>query len=173
MKSTRVNHTIRLHIYWFRHQLQGPLNFETIGLYPAQTFFNVDRLTGSVFAQRSLKEDGVGRDQYILRVITYDSADPTLRDTADVAISVTRNPSVPRWSESVYRRTVNEEYSMGVPVLTVLATDTDGVCYNSLAERQLKYFDTTCHIELSFEKTRVLTDFLLIKEILRADGSWS
>ena len=106
--------------------------YETIGLYPAQTFFDVDRSTGNVFVRRSLKEDGVGRDRYTLRVVTYDSADPGLRDTSDLTISVIRNPSVPRWSEASYRRTVSEEYSMGIPVLTVLATDTDGVCTSML-----------------------------------------
>ena len=101
--------------------------FETIGVYPAQTFFSVDSTSGSIRTLRSLKEDGLGREQYTLRVIVYDSADPRLQDTSDVTIRVTRNPSVPQWSEVRYTRTINEEYPLGDDILTVLATDNDNV----------------------------------------------
>lgn len=105
--------------------------FETIGVYPAQTFFSVDSISGSVRTIRSLKEDGLGRERYTLRVIVYDSADPRLQDTADVTIFVTRNPSVPQWSEVRYTRTVSEEYPVGEEILTILATDNDGVSIKS------------------------------------------
>lgn len=103
--------------------------FETIGVYPAQTFFTVDRNSGSIRTVRSLKEDGLGRERYTLRMIVYDSADSRLQDTADVTIFVTRNPSVPQWSEVRYTRTVSEDFPLGDDLLTILATDNDGVSF--------------------------------------------
>ena len=83
--------------------------------------------------RRSLKEDGLARELYVLRVIVYDSADPRLQDTADVTISVSRNPSVPQWSNARYTETVSEDYSLGIPVLSVLATDSDGVSFTRVS----------------------------------------
>lgn len=105
---------------------QGVLTFDSIGVYPAQTFFRVDN-AGRIIVTRSLKEDSVPRDTYTLRVITYDSSDPVLQDTSEVTIFVSRNPSVPQWSQAQYSRTVNEEYSLGIPVLNISATDADRV----------------------------------------------
>ena len=34
---------------------------------------------------------------------------------------------MPQWSNVRYQETVSEEYSLGIPVLTVMATDSDGV----------------------------------------------
>ena len=110
----------------FDQDLRGDLMYESIGLYPAQSFFSIGALDGRIFTRRSLKEDGIARESYVLRVIVYDSVDPRLQDTADVTINVARNPSVPQWSQARYQTTVSEEYSMGIPVLTVLATDSDG-----------------------------------------------
>ena len=106
--------------------LQGPLVYESIGIYPAQTFFSVNR-NGSVIINRSLKEDSIGRDRYTLRVIVYDSGDPKLQDTADVTIFVQRNPNAPRFTEFSYSRQINEEYPLGEDVLTVSAVDDDNV----------------------------------------------
>ena len=106
--------------------LQGPLMYESIGIYPAQTFFSVNR-NGSVIINRSLKEDSIGRDRYTLRVIVYDSGDPKLQDTADVTIFVQRNPNAPRFTEFSYSRQINEEYPLGEDVLTVSAVDDDNV----------------------------------------------
>lgn len=111
----------------FDQDLRGDLIYESIGLYPGQSFFTVGRLDGRIYASRSLKEDGLARESYVLRLIVYDSVDTRLQDTADVTITVARNPSVPQWSQARYQTTVSEEYSLGVPVLTVLATDNDGV----------------------------------------------
>lgn len=124
--------TLNQTIYTVRAQdqdLAGNLVYEAIGVYPAQSFFGVDRNTGNVFTRRNLKEDGIGRESYVLRVITYDDADPRLQDTADVRITVTRNPSTPTWTRQQYQETVNEEYSSVLPVLTVSAVDSDGVSH--------------------------------------------
>ena len=112
-------------------QLQSYLVFESIGVYPAQNFFEVDRTTGGVRVIRSLREDSLGREIYTLRCITYDFADPEQRDTADVTIRVTRNPSGPLFSEASYERTIPENYPLGPAILTVLATDQDGVRFIS------------------------------------------
>ncbi|WAQ95445.1 FAT4-like protein [Mya arenaria] len=115
--------------------LQGTLMFESIGIYPAQTFFSVNN-NGNVIVSRSLKEDSVGRERYTLRLITYDSADSRLQDTSDVTILVTRNPSTPQFSEFSYSRSVSEAFPLGNAVLTITATDQDGddVTYSMLAD---------------------------------------
>ena len=107
--------------------LQGQLNFASIGLYPAQRFFDVNMTTGVVFVTRLLKEDGIGRESYTLRLIVYNLLDNRLQDTADVAITVNPNPGIPSWVNAPYVRTVSELYSMGTPVLTVSAFDSDQV----------------------------------------------
>ena len=40
--------------------------YEATGLYPAQSFFSVNLTTGHVKVSRSLKNDGLARDEYIV-----------------------------------------------------------------------------------------------------------
>ena len=73
-----------------------------------------------------------------MRVIAYDDASPARVATSTVDIVVTRNPSAPIFTSSIYQQTIAETYSLGAIVLTVSASDQDGV--RSSLEKSF-YFD--------------------------------
>ena len=62
-----------------------------------------------------------------MRVITYDIAYPSEIATSTVDITVSRNENSPVFSAAVYRVTINETTNVGETILSVLATDADGV----------------------------------------------
>ncbi|XP_062607122.1 protocadherin Fat 4-like, partial [Saccostrea cucullata] len=105
---------------------QGDLTYEAIGMYPAEDYFSVNSSTGAVRLIRDLKTDPSGLTTYTLRVVAYDSLFPRLKATADVIISVTRNPFAPSFSPSAdYSATVQENVTLGYAVLDINATDVD------------------------------------------------
>ena len=62
-----------------------------------------------------------------LRVVAYDSSNPSQKATALVTISVSRNEYGPSFSESTYAVVGPESVQLGTIVATVQATDKDGV----------------------------------------------
>ncbi|GFN78435.1 protocadherin fat 4, partial [Plakobranchus ocellatus] len=105
--------------------LKGTIVYESVGLYPAQSFFQVNASTGVINIIQSLKQDGFARTEYTLRVVCYDSQVSSQRATADVVVSVVRNVNSPVFSAAQYSTTIPEEYELNRPVLTVAATDAD------------------------------------------------
>ena len=55
----------------FTFSIQGSIIYESIGLYPAQSFFDVNATTGAVRIVQSLKDDGFARTDYTVRFICY------------------------------------------------------------------------------------------------------
>ena len=62
-----------------------------------------------------------------LAVTVHDSAIPNVRTTSTLTITVTRNQNPPRFTEDVYTANLNIQTKVGDPVITIRATDADGV----------------------------------------------
>ncbi|KAK3089813.1 hypothetical protein FSP39_006721 [Pinctada imbricata] len=127
--------------------LRGRIAYEAIGVYPAQSFFTVDNVDGRIRLIQTLANDGLYRTSYTLRVIAYDTLVPAQQATADVVISVARNVNPPIFTQQNYQRTVTENYALGIPIISVMATDrdvTDVVTYTILGDNNngfsLSYF---------------------------------
>lgn len=56
------------HFLSIASSFQGSLVYESIGLYPAQSFFTVNRTTGLITLTQSLKNDGFARDTYTVNL---------------------------------------------------------------------------------------------------------
>ena len=63
-----------------------------------------------------------------LQIEVYDTAYPKQKVTEYVTITVNRNANVPRFEQTGYQKTVSEDFPLVSEVITVLATDPDGVC---------------------------------------------
>ncbi|XP_071105610.1 protocadherin Fat 4-like isoform X2 [Haliotis cracherodii] len=105
--------------------LKGSLVYEATGIYPAQTFFGVNRNDGRINITQDLKNDGLGRDSYTLQITVYDSQMPDVRVTETVQINVVRNANNPLFSQSTYTNTILETHQLAVPVININATDQD------------------------------------------------
>ena len=62
-----------------------------------------------------------------LGVRAYDSVRPSQVANANVTITVNRNPTAPAFTLLNYVETIVETYTLGLEILTVDATDNDGV----------------------------------------------
>lgn len=62
-------------------------------------------------------------------MLAYDTAYPDQTTTATVAIAVSRNEFAPVFTQSPYRVTINETLALGTCILTVSASDQDGVSF--------------------------------------------
>jgi len=62
-----------------------------------------------------------------LRVQAYDTKYRTQIAETTVPITVIRNENVPVFTQDPYRITINETIALGTCILTVSATDADGV----------------------------------------------
>ncbi|XP_050391949.2 protocadherin Fat 4 [Patella vulgata] len=109
-----------------RTGLQGNIVYESIGDYPALSFFAVNRSTGIVSITRDLRNDNLRLSTYTLRVKAYDSAASYLSATAEVFITVARNLNAPVFDRNVYRVTVREDVTVGTYIIRLNATDADG-----------------------------------------------
>ena len=69
-----------------------------------------------------------------LRVQAYDSASPSRYAEADVRISVRRNTNPPIFSTQQYGANIDERAVIGTSVLTVVASDRDGVSLSTSNE---------------------------------------
>ena len=66
----------------------------------------------------------------------HDSGDDARIATADVMITVLRNPEAPEFKVNRYRVTVSPEAILGEPILNVTAEDDDGVSVNIIISNQ-------------------------------------
>ncbi|XP_035826838.1 protocadherin Fat 4-like [Aplysia californica] len=105
--------------------LRGQVMYESIGLYPAQSFFTVNMTTGLVTIAQSLREDGFARTEYTLRVVCYDSVVPSQRTPVDLTIAIIRNINSPVFSQSQYSVVIPEDFAQNRPVLSLSASDLD------------------------------------------------
>lgn len=62
-----------------------------------------------------------------LRIQVYDSALPDVRAEQSYNVKVNRNPSNPAFLASFYSISIKENYAIGGAVISVNATDADGV----------------------------------------------
>lgn len=62
------------------------------------------------------------------RFTAYDSANPRQVARAELSIRVVRNQNGPVYNPATYRMTIAETYEVGSVVLTLTASDADGVC---------------------------------------------
>ena len=123
--------------------LVGSLQFEVLPIGVAPAFFAIDRNTGiiSMFDQEALFVDRA--TAYTLSIIVYDSVYPTNQDTAQVTIGVIRNPSGPIFSLQQYTEQIPDTYQLGLTILQVSATDSDGdvIKYELIGDaRALEYY---------------------------------
>ena len=65
-----------------------------------------------------------------LRLTVYDTGYPDQIATATAEVTISRNEFAPVFTESPYRVTVNETIDVGKGILTVSATDKDGVSFD-------------------------------------------
>ena len=59
--------------------------------------------------------------------MAYDSVYPDNRVTSTVAITVSRNPNAPKFTENSYEKTVDEKVDLGASIMRISATDADKV----------------------------------------------
>ncbi|XP_074647697.1 cadherin EGF LAG seven-pass G-type receptor 2-like [Tubulanus polymorphus] len=96
---------------------------ELIGDVPAPIFFALNPVTGAVTVIQSL---ATGMDEkYTLRVRATDSGQPALTNYTTIDILVKRNFFTPSWTKKIYNVTIPDTQAFGVPIETLLATDSD------------------------------------------------
>ncbi|RUS82555.1 hypothetical protein EGW08_009685 [Elysia chlorotica] len=112
---------------------QGMMVYNLNGVYPADQFFNVNAVTGSITLIRSLTQDGNALGSFTLTIEAFDSARPKRVATQNVVIQVNRNANGPVFTPSAtYQRSVSETIQLASSVIQVTATDSDNepVRYN-------------------------------------------
>ncbi|KAJ8318063.1 hypothetical protein KUTeg_003154 [Tegillarca granosa] len=117
--------------------LRGSLVYEATGDGSALSYFYITR-DGRVYLKNSLRQDSL--NQYTLRVVAYDTFYPNNRGSSVVLINIIRNPSGPIFTLQNYEETINDNFPVGNVVLTVTATDADGLrvaAYDSLVSNQI------------------------------------
>ncbi|KAK3745550.1 hypothetical protein RRG08_040225, partial [Elysia crispata] len=115
---------------------QGFIVYDLKGTYPADQFFDVNAVTGSINLIKSLTQDGLALGSYTLTIEAYDSARPTRVATQNVVITVSRNANGPVFIPSAtYTTTVLESIALASSVIQVTATDSDNepLTYNITA----------------------------------------
>ncbi|XP_065921690.1 protocadherin Fat 4 isoform X2 [Magallana gigas] len=141
----------------------GSLRYETIGNYPAPSFFSLNTTTGEIKVARGLMEDGLQRSQYNLVVIAYDTQYPADRATATVTFNVNRNPNSPVFTQSGrYLVTVPESLPLGSIVTQVLASDAD----NDVVSYFISQTGNTGQEDLDFFYLNAETGVITLKSLL-------
>ncbi|XP_067672653.1 protocadherin Fat 4-like [Haliotis asinina] len=97
--------------------LVGAMVYELVGVYPAPSFFMVDTTSGDVSIKSDLKTDSAGTAQYDLKIVAYDSSNPSRPATADCTVTVIRNIYGPVFASSSLQTMVD------------INVDIDGWCF--------------------------------------------
>ncbi|KAH9514461.1 hypothetical protein Btru_025318 [Bulinus truncatus] len=105
--------------------LKGYIQYELVGLYPAQSYFSVNSTTGDISLIRSLMLDPLSQSSYTLRIEAFDSARPNRRVSQDVLITVSRNVYGPQFPQQRYNATIAETFPVAGSILLLAATDLD------------------------------------------------
>lgn len=66
-----------------------------------------------------------------LSVIAKDLGNPAGRSPIKVTVNIARNPAAPVFSQRNYEVTINENVPRGFSVISISATDNDGVSTNN------------------------------------------
>lgn len=67
-----------------------------------------------------------------IQILAYDTAYPNNRASVQVIITVIRNANAPEFSKVRYSQKITETFPIGDDILTVSATDKDGVSVFSI-----------------------------------------
>ena len=62
-----------------------------------------------------------------LRVVCYDSENPSEKTSEDLVINIVRNVNSPSFGKFRYTVEIDEDYAQNQPVITLRATDRDNV----------------------------------------------
>lgn len=62
-------------------------------------------------------------------VTVTDTAYPQKTATSTFTAVMSRNENKPQFSQNEYRATINDRFQLGQEVVTIAATDKDGVCH--------------------------------------------
>ncbi|XP_055954929.1 protocadherin Fat 4 [Patella vulgata] len=125
---------------------QGAIVYGITGIYPAQSFFDINNSTGQIFIKEDLKNDGLARPQYLLRVIAYSINVPDRTAEIICTINVLRNEFTPAFNPKTYNPRILETHPFAVAVENITATDGDGdsITYSLVRDRNggdgLNYF---------------------------------
>ena len=75
-----------------------------------------------------------------VRVIAYDTKYPDNSVMTDVTVVVTRNANAPKFSRLRYSQRISETFPIGNDILTVEATDQDGVSSITILNYNVELF---------------------------------
>lgn len=93
-----------------------------------KNYFVINEVTGDIRLIGNLLDDPV-TTLYRMEVAATDRGIPAKSGYVTVYVNVTRNPEDPIFSPSQYNVTINESVPIGTSVITVTATDPQGVYY--------------------------------------------
>lgn len=119
-----------------------------IGDYPTQSFFRIDPFTGNITNTVSLKSDNIRSQQYVARIIAFDTARPSASAVATVNIFVIRNPNAPQFRLPSYSTTINENQAIGQFIINVTATDADvqdTISYSIISQQSSPFSTNTLY----------------------------
>ncbi|KAL8559117.1 hypothetical protein ACOMHN_046165 [Nucella lapillus] len=124
-KTSQVNSTLPIiTVLAFDRDLQNRISYRAVGDGSALAFFSIDFINGGVFVKNSLTQDSL--ITYNLRVEAFDTFYPNNIASANVSITVIRNPSSPQFQRTSYVQNVAEYEPAGSQLLVVSAVDLDG-----------------------------------------------
>ena len=108
--------------------LKGSIYYELVGQFPAQSFFQVNFVTGRISLRNNLLSDSLETASYTLTMQAYDTAYPNNKAQANLIVQVRRNVNGPVFSPQParYERTISENYPIGDVIVDLTATDADG-----------------------------------------------
>ncbi|XP_048248646.1 protocadherin Fat 4-like [Haliotis rufescens] len=105
--------------------LAGTMMYELIGVYPAPNFFFVNITTGDVSIRTDLQTDAAATPQYNLKLVAYDSSNPSRRATVDGTVVVTRNVYGPEFASTVVQTKVDFDVDIETWCFPVTVADRD------------------------------------------------
>ncbi|XP_052686849.1 protocadherin Fat 3-like [Crassostrea angulata] len=109
---------------------RGKIQYEIVGVYPAPSFFDVDKYSGVIRIIRDLKEDRIATEIYTLLIAVYDTKNHNSKATSEVIINVKRKPATFEFSQTIYVVQLPEITPVGSRILQVFpANASDSAIY--------------------------------------------
>ncbi|XP_065921687.1 cadherin EGF LAG seven-pass G-type receptor fmi-1-like [Magallana gigas] len=109
---------------------KGKIQYEIVGVYPAPSFFDVDKYSGVIRIIRDLKEDRIATEIYTLLIAVYDTKNHNSKATSEVIINVKRKPATFEFSQTIYVVQLPEITPVGSRILQVFpANASDSATY--------------------------------------------
>ncbi|XP_074647699.1 protocadherin Fat 4-like [Tubulanus polymorphus] len=106
--------------------LKQRLVYELKGIYPSGIFFSVDPNNAQIRVIRSLKNDPMQLNRYVLEIHAYDAQFPNNRAKTFLIVNVNRNVNPPQFGSGLYTKSIPETFELVKDVICVNATDSDG-----------------------------------------------